>query len=233
MTERVGLLTTRDHPLLPSILNAFEGTGIVPFLLFDEKGLSPREHRLFAERTAGAFAAPVPADVARHSSADTADHNAAETIALVRREGLTLLANAGTPRRIGPALLGAVTGVVNAHPGLLPKYRGASCCEWAIWNDDPVGVTAHFLDDGLDSGPIIFSRELEVPRGAVYTDVRIALYRLQIATLVGAVVNVAREGLVPGALPPQPPGEALGPIPDELLAQVEQKLRSGRYAHAR
>jgi methionyl-tRNA formyltransferase len=41
-------------------------------------------------------------------------------------------------------------GVLNAHPGLLPGYRGVDVIPWAIYYGDPVGVTVHFVDEGVD-----------------------------------------------------------------------------------
>lgn len=54
-------------------------------------------------------------------------------------------------------------GCLNLHPSLLPVYRGASPIPAAILNGDSVsGVTVMLLDAGMDSGPILRSRELEV-----------------------------------------------------------------------
>jgi methionyl-tRNA formyltransferase len=47
-------------------------------------------------------------------------------------------------------------GAVNLHPGLLPKYRGRAPINWAIINGETkIGLTAHFIDDGIDTGDII------------------------------------------------------------------------------
>lgn len=50
-------------------------------------------------------------------------------------------------------------GVVNVHPSLLPKYRGASPIPAAILaGDDVTGVTIMLMDAGMDSGPILAQR---------------------------------------------------------------------------
>lgn len=48
-------------------------------------------------------------------------------------------------------------GTLNAHPGVLPNYRGLDCFKWAILNDDleNIGVAVHWVDCGIDTGPII------------------------------------------------------------------------------
>ena len=47
-------------------------------------------------------------------------------------------------------------GCVNVHGGLLPEYRGGHVMQWAIINGEcETGVTLHYLDEGIDTGPLI------------------------------------------------------------------------------
>jgi len=47
-------------------------------------------------------------------------------------------------------------GAVNLHPSLLPKYRGRAPINWAILlGEEQLGITAHFVDEGMDTGDII------------------------------------------------------------------------------
>jgi methionyl-tRNA formyltransferase len=47
-------------------------------------------------------------------------------------------------------------GAVNVHSGLLPEYRGGHVVQWAILNGErETGATLHYLDAGIDTGPII------------------------------------------------------------------------------
>ena len=47
-------------------------------------------------------------------------------------------------------------GIVNAHAGDLPRYRGNACPNWAILNqEDYVALSFHLMDEKLDSGPVI------------------------------------------------------------------------------
>ena len=53
--------------------------------------------------------------------------------------------------------------IFNLHPSLLPKYKGCSSITWAlINNEDFVGFTYHYIDNGLDTGNIILQRSLKV-----------------------------------------------------------------------
>ena len=46
-------------------------------------------------------------------------------------------------------------GTLNCHPGLLPRYRGCTCLEWALYEDEPVGATCHFVTPEIDAGDIV------------------------------------------------------------------------------
>ncbi|MGC8842209.1 MAG: methionyl-tRNA formyltransferase [Candidatus Sumerlaeaceae bacterium] len=54
-------------------------------------------------------------------------------------------------------------GCINLHASLLPKYRGAAPVQWAIINGERVtGVTIMLLDEGMDTGNIIATEEVEI-----------------------------------------------------------------------
>jgi methionyl-tRNA formyltransferase len=54
-------------------------------------------------------------------------------------------------------------GTFNLHASLLPDYRGAAPINWALINgDDKTGVTTFFIDDKIDTGAIILSREIAI-----------------------------------------------------------------------
>jgi folate-dependent phosphoribosylglycinamide formyltransferase PurN len=52
-------------------------------------------------------------------------------------------------------------GVLNVHLGLLPEIRGMSTLEWSLLTRVSVGVTIHYIDSGIDTGPIL--RRYEFP----------------------------------------------------------------------
>ena len=52
---------------------------------------------------------------------------------------------------------------INIHASLLPKYRGPAPIHWAIINEEKeTGVTTMLMDEGLDTGDILLSSELEI-----------------------------------------------------------------------
>lgn len=63
----------------------------------------------------------------------------------------------------GPARAAARLGALNFHAGKLPHYRGRNIINWAIINGETeIGITAHFMDDGIDTGDILLQRTLPV-----------------------------------------------------------------------
>jgi len=64
---------------------------------------------------------------------------------------------AGYMKVVTPVLLGAYPSrIINIHPSLLPKYSGLEAIERAYAANEPItGVTIHYIDEGVDTGPII------------------------------------------------------------------------------
>jgi len=54
-------------------------------------------------------------------------------------------------------------GVINVHASLLPNLRGAAPIQWTILNDETkTGLTVMHMDEGMDTGPILFQEEIPV-----------------------------------------------------------------------
>lgn len=52
-------------------------------------------------------------------------------------------------------------GIINIHPGKLPNYRGPVPMFWALYlGAKDIGVTAHFMDDKIDNGEIIYQESI-------------------------------------------------------------------------
>jgi phosphoribosylglycinamide formyltransferase-1 len=79
-----------------------------------------------------------------------------------------LLVLAGFMEILSPEFICRFQGrIVNVHPSLLPAFRGIRAIEQAMDYGVPVmGVTVHFVDEGVDSGPIILQQAFELPYSA-------------------------------------------------------------------
>lgn len=85
-------------------------------------------------------------------------------IDLIRRHGGDTIALAGFMRIIKPGLLRAFPGrVVNIHPALLPKFPGLHAGQQALdAGETETGCTVHFVDEGIDTGPVIEQRKIAI-----------------------------------------------------------------------
>ena len=83
---------------------------------------------------------------------------------MLRDAGVQLVALAGYMRVVKSPLLRAFAGrMLNVHPSLLPKFPGLRAWEQALKAGAKVtGCTVHFVEEGVDSGPIILQREVAV-----------------------------------------------------------------------
>lgn len=65
-------------------------------------------------------------------------------------------------------------GVLNCHMGVLPMYRGMDVVEWPILEDNmqQMGMTVHFMDQGVDTGDILRIRKVKVDANETIKQVR-------------------------------------------------------------
>jgi phosphoribosylglycinamide formyltransferase 1 len=76
-----------------------------------------------------------------------------------------LLVLAGYMQLLTPEFVGRFRNrVINVHPALLPSFPGIDALQQAIDHGSKItGVTVHFVDEGVDSGPIILQRPVPIP----------------------------------------------------------------------
>ena len=84
----------------------------------------------------------------------------------VARVAPDLVVCAGWMKILGPEALGSAPAFVNTHPALLPAFPGAHAVRDALAAGVPVtGSTVHLVDAGVDTGPVLAQREVEVLPG--------------------------------------------------------------------
>jgi phosphoribosylglycinamide formyltransferase-1 len=83
--------------------------------------------------------------------------------------------------------------VINVHPALLPAFPGLHAVQQALdYGVTVFGVTVHFVDAGMDSGPVIFQRSIELPGARDVDAVLERLHPIEHDLLVEAVRLIAR-----------------------------------------
>ncbi len=94
--------------------------------------------------------------------------------------------------------------VINVHPSLLPAFPGLAAIEQALaYGVKVFGVTVHFVDAGVDSGPVILQRAVELPAASEPDEVLAALRPLEHALLPQAVRLLARGAILPDPANPR------------------------------
>ena len=82
-------------------------------------------------------------------------------------------------------------GFVNIHASLLPKWRGAAPIQRAIMNEDKkTGVSIMKIEDKLDSGPILASKELVLDQNAIYGEIQKKLSLMGSDLLIESLKNI-------------------------------------------
>jgi len=187
MSLRVGVLASGEGTNLQAILDGVHGReGIAVVAVGSDK---PAARALERAAAAGVATAVFPRD----DFPDRAARDAAMADWLLDA-GAELVVLAGYMQLLAPAFLGRFPrGVVNVHPALLPAFPGLDAIGQALEHGVRVfGVTVHFVDEGVDTGPIILQRAVELPGAESREEVRAALAPLEHALLPEAVRLIAR-----------------------------------------
>lgn len=89
-------------------------------------------------------------------------------------------------------------GCVNIHASLLPKYRGAAPIQWAILNgEDKTGVTIMQMDAGVDTGDMLFRKEVKIEETDTAATLEDKLARAGAELIVPALEAIERKEAVP------------------------------------
>jgi methionyl-tRNA formyltransferase len=153
------------------------------------------------------------------------DHNDIQSLILLDKIRPDVIAFTGGGLIRKDVLSIPTIGVLNCHSGILPHYRGMDVVEWALAEEhfDQVGQTLHLMDSGVDTGPILLQRSLELRPGDTIASIRTRLEaRMPLLMLEGL------RGLRDGTLKPQPQrpedGRQYFVMHPRLRTMVERKL---------
>jgi methionyl-tRNA formyltransferase len=119
-------------------------------------------------------------------------------------------------------LLGLPTiGTISYHPSLLPRHRGASGINWAIIQGDTrTGLTILWVDKGIDTGPVLLQKEVEIgpddTTGSLYFNV---LFPMGIEAIKEAV-ELIKKGKAP-RIPQDESKATYEPPCDDRVASID------------
>ena len=155
---RVGVLASGRGSNLQAILDA---TRLPDFPARVVVVIADRERAMALERAAGAGVPGVFLDPKAYGDRETYD---AALLACLEEHGVELVCLAGFMRILGAAFVRRLRGrLINIHPSLLPAFPGLHAQRQALHHGVKVaGATVHFVDEGVDTGPIIAQASVPV-----------------------------------------------------------------------
>jgi phosphoribosylglycinamide formyltransferase 1 len=154
---RVGVLASGEGTNLQALLDTVHGREVqVVAVASDQPSARALERAHAAGVPSRAFLRSEFGARAERDAA-IADWLAAEGVELVVLAGYMAILDAGFVARFPDRIL-------NVHPSLLPAFPGVRAIERAVEHGVKVfGVTVHLVDEGVDTGPIVLQRAIELP----------------------------------------------------------------------
>jgi phosphoribosylglycinamide formyltransferase-1 len=108
-----------------------------------------------------------------------------------------LVVLAGYMQLLSPEFVGRFRHrVINVHPALLPSFPGVDAVQQAIDHGSKVtGVTVHFVDEGVDSGPIIMQRPVSIPSSRDWDETEALIHATE-HTLLPETIRLIAAGRI-------------------------------------
>lgn len=152
------------------VLASGRGSNLQSIIDNCRQGLIPAEVAVVISDKPGAYAleraavAGIPSYTVEPKSYSSKDDYEQHIVALLQGAGVQLVCLAGYMRLVGNSLLKAFPNqIMNIHPALLPSFPGLHGHRDALQYGVKVsGCTVHFVDEGMDSGPIILQAAVPV-----------------------------------------------------------------------
>ncbi len=120
-----------------------------------------------------------------------------ELAKVIREAKGELIALAGFMRLLSPEFVREFQGrILNIHPALLPSFPGTEAIEQA-WNHGVkvTGVTVHFVDEGVDTGPILLQKEVPVGEGETLEQLTQRIHEVE-HQLYPRAIRLVAQGMV-------------------------------------
>ena len=151
-----------DRPVI-AVLVSGSGSNLQSIIDATEKGEIPCRVGIVVSNKADAYGLErarkhgIPTEVISHKDFPSREEFDARLVEILRKSGATLVCLAGFMRVLTPVFVRAFPNrILNIHPALLPSFPGTHGPGQALNHGVRFsGCTVHFLDEGVDTGPII------------------------------------------------------------------------------
>jgi folate-dependent phosphoribosylglycinamide formyltransferase PurN len=121
--------------------------------------------------------------------------NSKEAVTWIKEREIDVIINAGGGIFRRKIVEAPKIGILNAHMGYLPPFRGMNVLEWSLFYGNRIGVTLHFIDIGIDTGDILLFREIEIEDGDTIASLRAKSLAMNVEIMIEGI-----KGLDDGTL---------------------------------
>lgn len=169
---RVAIFASGDGSNFQALTEDPEIKSAVQLLVCDKPGAFVVERAKRADITFFTFAAKDFTDKAAYER---------QILAELKKYNVNFIVLAGYMRLIGTTLLTQFQGkIINLHPSLLPKFPGKDAIGQALRaGESKTGVTAHFVDEGMDTGTIIDQAEVAILPGEGVSELTANIHQVE------------------------------------------------------
>jgi hypothetical protein len=197
---RVVVYTTRISPKFASLAARWRSRGFAPSLVLIEAGDASWARRWWSTLRRPDDSARICREHGwKHAYEPTVNSPDAIRAVESMRPLIAVAAGAGILRR--QILAVPRLGTLNAHMGLLPAYRGMNACEWSAFHGDSIGCSVLWVDDGIDTGPIIATRRVDIDACRSIADLRARVDECQLDLLDDTLRSIVERGISPSSAP--------------------------------
>ena len=199
---RIAYLNLKSHPRGNHMLQALCVTDYKPSLIIEEdSSLAAKSYKSLITELKLVKEEPLPPttqDIINTNKIECVtvnNHNDLETEKKLKEFEPDLIV-LGDTRIIKPNIIKlAKKGVVNVHPGYLPDVRGNNPYIWSLIHDLPSGCSVHFIDESIDTGPLILREKLNPEEFTSYPHYLIGINKLCSEILVKAISGLIKNNL--------------------------------------
>lgn len=122
----------------------------------------------------------------------------AELLELLQKHEIDLIVLAGYLRMIGKTLLRHFPKrIINIHPSLLPSFPGLHGIEDAFsYGVKVTGVTIHYVDEGMDTGPIIAQKAVVIDRDETLESLTVKIHQAEHELYPKVLAEIIQKGVL-------------------------------------
>ena len=232
MKLNIALIGNKKNPFIYSLYKYLEKKNInICKIFLENNNFSKKDFEIFKSRIDNSYKFNfVEKDVKlKKKQISINDINDLKTSKIIKKNNVDWLIQMGVNKLFTKKILSAPSkGVINAHPGLLPFFRGCCPVEWAILFNHDVFVTVYMMDLKIDKGKIILKKKLIKKDKMSYKKLRTEVLKLKFLSIYESIIKIKKSNFNLRTLKKIDikKGFYFKPINNHLLKLVKNKLKN-------